>query len=132
MIIRSGENIMPPEIEQRLVAHPAISQAAVIGVPDEKFGEEICAFLEPSSGPEGAMEARPSDKALKKWVQQTMAPFKRAKYVIWLGSCPEFEAWPKTASGKLRKPDLRLIAAKILQGKEGQVGGNEQPTKARL
>ena len=110
MIIRGGENIAPLEIEERLVAHPAVAQASVIGVPDEKYGEQICAFLEPAGE-----STRPKDEELREWVRKTLAPFKRPKYIIWLGSCPEFEQWPKTASGKLRKPDLRLIAAKILR-----------------
>ncbi|KAL2203668.1 acetyl-CoA synthetase-like protein [Sarocladium strictum] len=133
MIIRGGENIMPPEIEQRLVAHPSIAQAAVVGVPDERYGEEICAFVEASEGPEGRPEARPSVEQLKEWVREVMAPFKRAKYVIWLGSCPEFMVWPKTASGKLRKPDLRLIASKLLSTHGG--GGEPvhgAPVQARL
>lgn len=112
MIIRGGENIAPLEIEERLVAHPTIAQAAVIGVPDEKYGEQICAFIEPSREAENG---RPTDDELRAWVRETLAKFKAPKYIVWLGSCPEFEQWPKTASGKLRKPDLRLVAAKILR-----------------
>lgn len=115
MIIRGGENIAPLEIEERLVAHPSIAQAAVIGVPDEKYGEQICAFVEPSQTEDGMAGARPDDQELRAWVRETLAQFKQPKYVVWLGSCPEFSEWPKTASGKLRKPDLRLIAAKILR-----------------
>ncbi|KAM0330822.1 hypothetical protein ACHAQA_003777 [Verticillium albo-atrum] len=111
MIIRGGENIAPLEIEERLVAHPSIAQAAVIGVPDEKYGEQICAFIE---GTESDVASRPSDQELRAWVTETLARFKQPKYVIWLGSCPQFDMWPKTASGKLRKPDLRVVAAKIL------------------
>lgn len=111
MIIRGGENIAPLELEERLVAHPAVAQAAVIGVPDEKYGEQICAFLEPAQAIDTVM---PSDEELQAWVGDTLAKFKRPKYIVWLGSSPEFRVWPKTASGKLRKPDLRIIAAKML------------------
>ncbi|KAM0265117.1 hypothetical protein ACHAQJ_000269 [Trichoderma viride] len=127
MIIRGGENISPLEIEERLVAHPAIAQAAVIGVPDAKYGEQICAFVEPTG------EGRPSDEELRAWVAETLAHFKRPRYVIWLGSHAAFQAWPKTASGKLRKPDLRIIAAEIMKGEVVEVEARAQePIRARL
>ncbi|KAL7970001.1 hypothetical protein HDV63DRAFT_50413 [Trichoderma sp. SZMC 28014] len=128
MIIRGGENISPLEIEERLVAHPAIAQASVIGVPDAKYGEQICAFVEPTAGTE-----RPSNDELRAWVAETLAHFKRPRYVIWLGSHAAFQTWPKTASGKLRKPDLRLIAAEIMKGDAMEVEVREQePVRARL
>ncbi|KAI0968658.1 hypothetical protein F4678DRAFT_195531 [Xylaria arbuscula] len=111
MIIRGGENISPLEIEERLIAHPAIAQSAVIGVPDEKYGEQIFAFIERSLAASGAI---PSDDDIRIWVRKTLAHFKAPKYVVWLGSHPEFEEWPKTGSGKLRKPDLRKLAPRIL------------------
>lgn len=126
MIIRGGENIAPLEIEERLAAHPAVAQASVIGVPDQKYGEQICAFVEATPGYNDKL---PQDIELQTWVGETLAKFKRPKYIVWLGSCPEFQAWPKTASGKLRKPDLRIMAAKILD--QGQ-GGQLQQTMARL
>lgn len=125
MIIRGGENIAPLEIEERLVAHPSVAQASVIGVPDEKYGEQICAFLEMSQ--EGNVP-RPSDQELRAWVRETLAQFKQPKFCIWLGSHAEFEAWPKTASGKLRKPDLRVIARKIL----GEMPQGSVAVQARL
>ena len=45
MVIRGGENIYPREIEEFLFTHPAIEQAAVVGVPDPKYGEELCAWI---------------------------------------------------------------------------------------
>ncbi|KAH8123789.1 hypothetical protein FP744_10005684 [Trichoderma asperellum] len=128
MIIRGGENISPLEIEERLVAHPAVAQASVIGVPDAKYGEQICAFVEPTAGTE-----RPLDDELRAWVAETLAHFKRPRYVIWLGSHAAFQAWPKTASGKLRKPDLRLIAAEIMKGDAVEVEVRvQEPVRARL
>lgn len=126
MIIRGGENISPLEIEERLVAHPSIAQASVIGVPDAKYGEQICAFVEPT----GTDMDRPSDDELRAWVSETLAYFKRPRYVIWLGSHPDFQAWPKTASGKLRKPDLRNIAAEMM--KQGSEELYQEPVRARL
>ncbi|KAL7783999.1 hypothetical protein V8C43DRAFT_325742 [Trichoderma afarasin] len=129
MIIRGGENISPLEIEERLVAHPSIAQASVIGVPDAKYGEQICAFVEPT----GTDTDRPSDDELRAWVSETLAYFKRPRYVIWLGSHPAFQAWPKTASGKLRKPDLRNIAAEMMkQEAEKSEELYQEPVRARL
>ena len=45
MIIRGGENIFPREIEQRLFTHPSVGDVAVVGIPDEKWGEQVCAFV---------------------------------------------------------------------------------------
>ncbi|KAJ9630289.1 hypothetical protein H2204_008507 [Knufia peltigerae] len=109
MIIRGGENISPVEIEARLAAHPAVAQSSVIGVPDEKYGEQICAFLEPR-----AESVLPSDDEVRAWVRQTLAHFKAPRYLVWLGTHSKFRAWPKTGTGKLRKPDLRRIAQSIL------------------
>lgn len=100
MIIRGGENIAPLEIEERLMAHNATSQVSVIGVPDEKYGEVIAAFVEYSGN-----EPVPTDEELRAWVRETLAKFKQPKYFWWLGSREEFLIWPKTQSGKLRKPD---------------------------
>ncbi|KAI1313272.1 hypothetical protein F5Y03DRAFT_406553 [Xylaria venustula] len=111
MIIRGGENISPLEIEERLISHPAIAQSAVIGVPDKKYGEQICAFVERAPAATGTA---PSDDDIRAWVRKTLAQFKAPKYVVWLGSHPEFKEWPKTGSGKLRKPDLRKLAPRIL------------------
>lgn len=114
MIIRGGENISPVEIEARLAAHPAIVQSAVIGVPDEKYGEQICAFVEAEPGAQ-----IPTQDEITSWVRQKLAHFKAPKFVIWLGSHPKFRVWLKTGTGKLRKPDLRLIAGEILAHREG-------------
>ena len=50
MVIRGGENIYPREIEEFLFTHPAVEQAAVVGVPDPKYGEELCAWIKLKSG----------------------------------------------------------------------------------
>lgn len=112
MIIRGGENISPLEIEERLIEHPGVAQVAVIGVPDDRYGEQIAAFVEFSGSP----SCQPSDEELRQWARQKLATFKQPKYFWWLGSHPEFLGWPKTGSGKLRKPDLRLIASNLLRG----------------
>jgi fatty-acyl-CoA synthase len=50
MVIRGGENIYPREIEEFLFTHPAVEQAAVVGLPDRKYGEELCAWLKLKQG----------------------------------------------------------------------------------
>ena len=54
MIIRGGENIFPREIEQRLFTHPAVGDVAVVGIPDEKWGEQVCAFVRGGAGRDAA------------------------------------------------------------------------------
>jgi acyl-CoA synthetase (AMP-forming)/AMP-acid ligase II len=108
LIIRGGENISPLEIEARLFEHPAIKQAAVFGVPSERYGEEVAAMLEFDESSTGAM---PSDANIKSWVRKELSRFKTPRYIWWLGdaalSVPS--EWPKTANGKLRKGDIRKI-----------------------
>jgi long-chain acyl-CoA synthetase len=108
LIIRGGENIAPLEIEERLFAHPAIKQACVFGIPNERYGEVVAAFLEIEDGC-----IRPDDESIRDWVRETLSRFKVPVRVWWLGDvargCPL--EWPKTANGKLRKKDIREIGA---------------------
>jgi long-chain acyl-CoA synthetase len=97
MIIRGGENVYCVEIENRLVEHPAIAEAAVIGVPHPTLGEEVKAVvrLEPDAVPMSSSE-------VQTWVAETLADFKVPAYV-------EFSAanLPRNPSGKLLKNVLR-------------------------
>ena len=106
IVIRGGENISPMEIEDRLIEHSAIGQASVVGVPDEKYGEVLGAFVELQPGYD-----RPSDEELRSWVRDKLARFKAPSFVWWIGgedkSIPE--DWPKTTSGKISKPELRKL-----------------------
>lgn len=112
LVIRGGENIAPMEVEDRIIEHEAITQAQVIGVPDDKYGEELGAFLELKQGSQ-----RPSDDDIRAFVRDKLARFKAPRYVWWLGQgeggkIPD--EWPKTASGKISKPDLRKIVKGLL------------------
>ncbi|KAJ5106210.1 hypothetical protein N7456_002885 [Penicillium angulare] len=111
IVIRGGENISPVEIEESLSSHVAIVQASVIGVPDERLGEELAAFAELASG-----QIRPSDEELRRWVQKRLSRFKAPRYFWWIGDEQDGvpREWPKTASGKLRKPDLREVGKREL------------------
>ena len=91
MIIRGGENLFPAEIENALLEHAAVAEVAVVGVPHEKWGEEVACFLR-AKGAE-----RPSPAELKAFVRARLAAQKTPAYWIWI------DAWPLTGSGKIQK-----------------------------
>lgn len=96
MLIRGGENVYCVEIENRLVEHPAIADAAVVGVPHDGLGEEVKAVVEVVAG------AEVTDDEVRAWVGDTLAPFKVPTYVQrWDGKLP------RNASGKLLKNVIR-------------------------
>jgi long-chain acyl-CoA synthetase len=96
MLIRGGENVYCVEIENRLVEHPEIADAAVVGVPHPELGEEVKAVLELVDGSDL------SDGEIQKWVGETLAPFKVPTHIErWEGKLP------RNASGKLLKNVLR-------------------------
>lgn len=110
IVIRGGENISPMEIEDRIIEHEAIAQASIVGVPDEKYGEELGAFVELREGCN-----RPSDDELRAFVREKLARFKAPRYFWWLGAGNKVpDTWPKTASGKISKPDLRKLVEDLL------------------
>ncbi|MBF8224257.1 AMP-binding protein [Halomonas sp. 328] len=95
MIIRGGENIYPREIEDFLYTHPAISDVQVIGVPDEKYGEEVMAWVKLSDG-EHLDEA-----GLKAFCQGQIAHYKVPRYVKFV------DEFPMTVTGKIQKFKMR-------------------------
>jgi long-chain acyl-CoA synthetase len=96
MIIRGGENIYCVEIENRLVEHPSVADAAVIGVPHPELGEEVKAVVQVEAG-----QALTEDE-VRRWVGETLAQFKVPTYVDVTD-----EKLPRNASGKLLKNVLR-------------------------
>ncbi len=102
MIIRGGENIYPREIEEFLYTHPAVKDVQVIGLPDEKYGEAVCACVIFKDG----MTA--TDEEIIQFVSAGMSRFKTPKYVI-----PMTE-FPMTASGKIQKYKLRAMGVEKL------------------
>ncbi len=100
MIIRGGENIYPREIEDFLFTHPKISEAAVFGVPDEYYGEEIVAWIQLHEG----QSATPDE--IKNFCAGKIAHFKIPKYIRFVDS------FPMTVTGKLQKFRMREMMLK--------------------
>lgn len=96
MIIRGGENVYCVEIEERLVAHPKIADAAVIGVPHAELGEEVKAVVQVEAG------ETLTAQEVQEWVREALAAFKVPAYVDI-----QEEKLPRNASGKLLKNVLR-------------------------
>jgi acyl-CoA synthetase (AMP-forming)/AMP-acid ligase II len=95
MIIRGGENIAPAEIENVLEDHPAIAEAAVIGVPDNEWGEIIKAILVPDRG------ERPGTEELTAYVKSRLASYKAPALYEWV------DELPRNHLGKILKTELR-------------------------
>jgi fatty-acyl-CoA synthase len=95
MIIRGGENIYPREIEDLLFTHPDVAEAAVVGVPDPRWGEVVAAFIRPAPG------SSRDETALREYCRAHLALYKCAVRWIFL------EAFPLTPSGKIQKFKLR-------------------------
>ena len=95
LIIKGGENISPREIEEALYLHVAIAEAAVIGIPDAVFGEEICAVIQLKAG------SVASDDDIRRHVGQHVGKFKVPSRVVFLG------ALPKNSTGKIQKRAIR-------------------------
>jgi fatty-acyl-CoA synthase len=95
MIIRGGENIYPRELEELLFQHPKVSEVAVIGVPHERWGEEVAVFIRPTSG------AVIDKEELTAYMRASLAPHKTPKH--WF----VVDAFPLTGSGKIQKFKLR-------------------------
>ena len=95
MIIRGGENIFPCEIEQRLFIHPGVGDVAVVGIPDEKWGEQVCAFVR------CAPDAEPSCAELDSHVRAELAAYKAPRIWVFV------DDFPMTPSGKVQKFVLR-------------------------
>jgi len=114
LIIRGGENIHPLEIENWLLQHPLISDASVVGVPDEKLGESIGAFIIPHKGvkilgdKEKAGLNSLNKHVIGDWVRTHLSAHLVPKHVFWV------DEYPKTASGKVQKFKLREMAKELV------------------
>ncbi len=100
IIISGGENISSVEIENIITKHPAVSLAAVVARPDEKWGETPCAFIELIEG------QTVEEDELKKFCREHLAGFKMPKTFV-------FQVLPKTSTGKIQKYELREIVKSL-------------------
>ena len=91
MVIRGGENIYPREIEEFLYAHPKVLDVQVVGIPDEKFGEELCAWIILREG------ERLSEDEVREYCKGQIAHYKIPRYIRFVDS------FPMTVTGKIQK-----------------------------
>ncbi|KAL8679062.1 MAG: hypothetical protein Q9186_004649 [Xanthomendoza sp. 1 TL-2023] len=119
LIIRGGENVHPLEIENCLLSHPQISDASIVGLPDERYGEVVAAFvvraavvvpMEKGKGKSGGNTLL-TEEDVREWVRKNAGH--------WL------DDYPKTASGKIQKFKLRAEGVRLLKESE-QAAGKEK------
>ncbi len=109
MIIRGGENIYPREIEEFYYTHPKVADIQVIGVPDQKYGEQVMAWIRLKPGETAGEEE------MREFARGQIAHFKIPRYVKFV------DAFPMTVTGKVQKYVMREAAVKEL-GLEGAAG----------
>jgi fatty-acyl-CoA synthase len=102
MVIRGGENVYPREIEEFLYTHEAIADVQVIGVPDAKYGEELCAWVIARAG------AELDEDAVRDYCRGRLAHFKVPRYVIFA------DEFPMTVTGKVQKFKMRETSVERL------------------
>jgi len=102
-----GENIFPLEIEERLVQHRSVLQASVVGLPDDKYGEVVGAFIQPRS-----TEQIPPDATIREFVGEKLGRHKVPVHIFWL---EPGESFPQTGSAKIKKHVLRDRGAELIK-----------------
>ncbi len=103
MVIRGGENIYPREVEEFLHSHPDIADVQVVGVPDEKYGEELCAWIRMKEGVEPLDAER-----IRAFCTGKLAHYKIPRHVVVV------DEFPMTVTGKVRKVDMRRASVEQL------------------
>jgi fatty-acyl-CoA synthase len=102
MVIRGGENVYPREIEEFLYTHPQIADVQVIGVPDERYGEELMAWIILRPG------ASATEDEVREFCKGQIAHYKIPRYVKFVDS------FPMTVTGKVQKFKMRQMATEEL------------------
>ncbi|OFX00654.1 MAG: AMP-binding protein [Alphaproteobacteria bacterium RIFCSPHIGHO2_12_FULL_63_12] len=110
MIIRGGENVYPREIEEFLYTHPAVMDVQVFGVPDEKYGEEVCAWIRLHDG------AAIVDEEIRAFCKSRIAHYKVPRYIRFVGE------FPMTVTGKIQKFVMRDAMTKELSAPKASAG----------
>lgn len=98
LIIRGGYNVYPAEVEDALYRHPRVLEAAVFGIPDEHYGEEVAAMIVPRPGSEL------SEDEIERWCRQELSAYKRPRKIAFT------ESLPKNSTGKILKQRLRAAS----------------------
>lgn len=111
MIIRGGENIYPREIEEFLYQHPKVLDVQIVGIPHEKYGEEVMAWIQLKEG------VTSSEEEIRDYCLGKIARYKVPRYIRF---CTEY---PMTASGKIQKFKLREIAINEIKNADGEGKG---------
>ncbi|PIF38356.1 fatty-acyl-CoA synthase [Delftia sp. 60] len=106
LVIRGGENVYPREVEEFLYRHPAIQDVQVIGVPDQKYGEELCAWAILRDG------ATLSEDGLRAFCKGQIAHYKIPRYIRFV------ESFPMTVTGKIQKFVMREMMKEELRLKD--------------
>jgi fatty-acyl-CoA synthase len=102
MVIRGGENVYPREVEEFLYSHPAVHDVAVFGVPDERYGEELCAWIQVKEG------TSVTEDEIREFCKGRIAHYKVPRYVQVV------DAFPMTVTGKVQKFKMREAAVSEL------------------
>ncbi len=110
MVIRGGENVYPREVEEFLYTHPDVEDVQVVGVPDERYGEELMAWVKPRPG------AAPDAESIREFCRGRIAHYKIPRYVRLV------EEFPMTVTGKVQKFRLREMAAGEMAAGETTAG----------
>ncbi|CAG2113012.1 unnamed protein product [Medioppia subpectinata] len=96
MIIRGGENIYPREVEELLHTHPEVFDAYVVGVPDERTGEEVCAWVQLKN-----KDSKITEEEIRNFCKDNISYFKVPRYVLFV------DGFPMTPTGKAKKFIMR-------------------------
>jgi fatty-acyl-CoA synthase len=102
LVIRGGENVYPREVEEFLYSHPAVADVQVIGVPDAKYGEELCAWVRLKEGETA------SEDDIRDYCRGKLAHFKVPRYVLFV------DEFPMTVTGKIQKFKMRETTVETL------------------
>jgi fatty-acyl-CoA synthase len=102
MVIRGGENVYPREVEEFLYTHDDIADVQVIGVPDERYGEELCAWVQGRAG------AALTEDEVRDFCRGRLAHYKVPRYVMFV------DGFPMTVTGKVQKFRMREDAIAAL------------------
>ena len=108
MIVSGGENVYPAEVENAIFGHPDVADVAVIGIPDEKWGEAVKAIIVPQAG------TNPTPESIISWARDRIAGYKCPKTIDYI------EEMPRNPSGKILRKDLR---EPFWAGQTRRVGG---------